>query len=148
MYGKNYLRDLEDNGYKTKNFSSDGLNEYDSRKLYRSYEGQVRNPTKMKVGEAYPKMMKPFGLNISLSISEKVMLTEINAVRNCIMHRGGILDEKATHDVMLKRYQLGQKIVINNELYMEYHRVISKFAVSLLGEAANSKYVEKKVKNG
>jgi len=140
MYAPDALCDLESNGYNIKKFLSGEFTEESSRKLYRSYEGQVRK-SERSIGSAYSRMMEVLGLKVDLSDSEKSMLAEINAIRNCIMHRGGILDKKAAHDIVSNRHCVGQKIKVSNELYLEYYEVISKFASTLLRASTESKYI-------
>ena len=64
------LYDLESNGYKIKNFLPNELTEENSRKLYRSYEGQVRK-TDRAIGNAYSRMMDVLGLEVNLSELDK-----------------------------------------------------------------------------
>ena len=142
-YGENSLYDLKKSGYSIKNFDPEKLlSEFDARKFYRSFEGQVGKSVNGGVGSVYVHMFEVFNMNISLNTADKLMLSEINAIRNCIMHRGGVLDEKAQSQIISKRHQLNKIIVINNKLYSEYTKVINDFSVSLLDAVVKSKYIK------
>ena len=144
MHGQKSLYDLKQSGYNIKNFNPENLlSEGEARKFYRSYEGQVGEVVKTGIVDVYSRMFKVFGLNLDLNATEKPLLSEINVIRNCIMHSGGVFDEKAYFHVPNSRYQLGQIITINNELYLEYSDVINKLAIALLGAVVKSKYIVK-----
>jgi len=66
----------------------------EARKVYSSLENQVRN-TKKEVGKSYCHLLSVLGINISVESQILETLCEINEVRNCILHRGGIIDDKA-----------------------------------------------------
>jgi len=127
--------------YKIKPKFIPNMPEYDARNLYSSLEKQVRQ--NLTVGEAYCKLLSVFGINIILYTSEVETLEEINSVRNCILHRGGIIDDKAAQSSSRLRRFYNKKINITNELYMEYYDAIGGFAQKLLNATLKSKYIKK-----
>jgi|WetSurMetagenome_2_1015567.scaffolds.fasta_scaffold07685_10 hypothetical protein len=127
-------------GYKVKPKFAPNMSEYDARNLYSNLENQSRQS--LTVGEGYCKLLSVFGLNIELSNKETEILAEINAVRNCILHRGGLIDDKAIRDSKRLIKFHNKELNITNELYMEYYDTVSKFAYRLLTSAIESNYTK------
>ncbi len=132
------LEDISDRGMKVKsglNLSSD----VDRRKIYRSIEAQSRNNS--NVGESIINIMKIFDISLDLNDKTNRLLSEINSVRNCILHRGGVLDEKAGKDVFVGKHKVGEKINISKSVYLAYYGAIKELATNLMGAVTESPYI-------
>lgn len=118
------------------------LNADSANLLFKRMERAARDqPTVM---DAYCWLLAQVGVQLQLSDEESSVLTELYCVRNCIMHRGGIVDS----EVVAKAPKLG--VVRNDQIRIGkacYHRYIdagNKFAVKLLGAVLASPYIQTK----
>jgi len=150
---KECIKYLEENNYtikkqKYKISPSIPLNENQAAEIYKSFEHQTKQKIidkkismgeekKANIGEIYCNMMNVFELNLNLEQHEKELLTEINSIRNCILHRGGILDDKAAKDMILKVHKVNKPIFIDNKLYLQYYEGIKKFVLLLHSKINN-----------
>jgi len=137
----NALEAIKNAGYNIKGNIKSPLNEIEARNYYsRKLEKQTRND--VTVGEGYCILLSIFGLNISLDKKTLNVLSEINDVRNCLLHRGGIIDEKISNSSIELTKFIGKEINICNNLYLKYYDAVGKFSSALLGATANSSYVK------
>ncbi|MFH0998978.1 MAG: hypothetical protein V1844_26320 [Pseudomonadota bacterium] len=133
------------NNIKTIDLIKGAISEVDGRRLFSKLERSIRS--KLPVGKAYSKMLEIFGLNINCSLNTLEKLNEVNSVRNCLLHRGGFLDEKAIKECPLLKPYTGRKFIVSRKLYLEYYEAIEDFAKSFVHAAAKSKYVRIKQSN-
>lgn len=126
-------------GVKTTNFGPGPVSEEDGKRLYSRLERQLRE--NLKVGEAYQKMLGLFGVTFSCSNHVLSKLEEINSVRNCLLHRGGIIDDKAAQSVGALRPLLGKQIPITSARYQDYYAAVSAFLQAMLNGVLGSSYV-------
>lgn len=119
-------------------------NESDRRRIYRSIEMQTRNNS--NVGEGICNIMKVLNINLNLNNKTNKVLSEVNSVRNCILHRGGILDDKASKDIFIGTHKIGNKINITKAVYMAYFDAIRKLATQLMQAIIESPYIVRTTK--
>lgn len=127
-------------GVKTSPFEPPPLSEESARRLAGRIERQLRK--ELKVGEFYIKVLGLFGINVSCSPHVLSKLQEANSVRNCVLHRGGVIDDRAADMCGALRPLLGKKIVISRESYLDYYDAISAFLLAM------SKGVVARIKRG
>ncbi len=133
---------VKDAGYKTKNYIELPLTEIEARKLYSSLEKQVRK--NYRVGESYCHLLGVLGLDVKLDQHILDDLSEINGIRNCILHRRGIIDERSANESPKLHQYINKQITISNEIYLNYYNAVGKFAMALFDAAAKSRYMESK----
>ncbi len=127
-------------GVKTAGFGEGPLTEEEARRLFTN-RIQRKIGENLRVGEFYTRVLGLFGLTISLSNHALSKLEEANWVRNCLMHRGGIIDAKAAQSVATLRPFLGRKLPLTKQRYLEYHDAIGKLLGAIMEAAIASKYI-------
>ena len=82
-------------------------------------------------------------LRVSFTLSSEVTssLAELNYVRNCLLHRAGITDERASVEAPGLSLRLGAPIKIPSARYLHYFDSVGKFAQALLAGVLSSSYV-------
>lgn len=121
---------------------SNPLTENDARRIYRRLETFAREG--VSVSEGYCRLLSILGIVVSLPPDVVSMLSEINYVRNCLLHRGGIVDERATMEAPSLGLPLGAKIKISRERYLQYFDVVAAFSSAFLEGVIKSPYIKTK----
>jgi hypothetical protein len=133
------LQIVSEAGIKTSAYEPGPVSEEDGRRLYSRLERSLRE--KLRVGEAYARLWELFGIQFNCSKHVLSKLEEINAVRNCLLHRGGIIDDRAAQAVGALRSFLGKSIQITSPRYLEYYDAISTFLQAASNGVIKSKYI-------
>jgi len=133
------LSRIKNEGVKTGGLEEGPLSEEDARRMYSRFERKAR--AEKYVGEAYAYMLGVMGLDVSVSRHVPSKLHEINAVRNCILHRGGIIDDRAADSVGALRSYRGRKFDIGVEKYREYHGAVGDFLQAMLHGVLKSTFI-------
>lgn len=129
-------------GVRWQKSSAASIDEQVSRKVYARFERLTRKT--QSVGEAYCQMLSTLGVPLSLDVETLLTLAEINYVRNCLLHRGGIADQRSTVEALRLNLQVGQEIRVTSELYQRYFQAVGEFAQAFLKATIESKYVQTK----
>lgn len=117
--------------------SSSSVTEEEIRNVYRRLERQ--KAIKGNVVETYEAVLGFFGLSAACPAHSATLL-EANALRNCIVHRGGFIDQKAASQVPILQPHVGIKYVVSNADFMRYHEAVSAWIVALAGSVCASPY--------
>lgn len=125
-------------GIKTAAFEPGPVSEEDARRLYSRLERQPRG--NLRVGEFYVQLLDRFGIKFNCSRHTLSKLEEINEVRNCILHRGGIIDGRAAQIGALRPY-LGKPLPITKARYLEYYEAIGDFVKEMMNGVLASSYI-------
>lgn len=115
-----------------------GINEEDARALYQKIENHVR--VKGNIVLTYEAVLSLFDLSAAC-LQHTESLLSANALRNCIMHRGGIIDKKAINQAPELSLWLGKKYNLTSDDYLKYYDAVTAWLSSLLDSAIKSKYV-------
>lgn len=126
-------------GIKTIAFESRRLSEHDAGRLYRRIESQLRKDK--SVGEAYSSALGMFGIKVTFDEHVLATLQEANSVRNCLLHCGGIIDEKAAVSCAALRSLKGEKIRITQARYLSYYNAVAAFLKEMLRAVSVSPYI-------
>lgn len=126
-------------GIKTSTFESRRLSEDDAGRLYRRIENHLRKDK--SVGEAYSSALGMFGIEVNFDDHVLATLQEANSVRNCLLHCGGIIDEKAAVSSAALRSFKGEKIRINQARYLSYYNAVAAFLKEMLRAVSVSPYI-------
>jgi hypothetical protein len=132
-------------GVKTAAFEPGPVSEEDARRLYSRLEKQPRG--NLRVGEFYVQLLDRFGVKFSCSRHTLSNLEEVNSVRNCILHRGGIIDNRAAQIGALRPY-LGKQFPITKARYLVYYDAISDFVKEMMNGVLASSYVQTAPRGG
>lgn len=112
--------------------------EENCRLLIRRWE--QAQPRSASIGHRFERLLTFFDLGATLDDAVAIPLAEINAIRNCLMHRRGVIDERAVQEAPSLTSRLHQPIVIKRVEFLRYHQVVGDYAVSLMGRITKSKY--------
>jgi len=112
--------------------------EDDLRTLYRKIEDAVR--VKHDVVQTQENVLNLFGLSAACP-DHKDDLLSANALRNAIVHRGGVIDDKAVRQAPALAPQAGTQCLIKCADFLRYHKAVSASLVSLVGSIVASRYV-------
>lgn len=124
---------------KIKNSIQSPVSEEDVRRVYSQMERQTRQ--KNRVGESYCVLLSTFGIKMHLDKGILDALSEINSVRNCLLHRGGFIDKKAAQESPNLLIFLDKEINISRERYLSYYDTVHKFVIALCGAIMSSHYI-------
>ncbi len=129
---------LIEHGFKVKRWDG-ALTEAEARAVWRKLERQARESS--TVVEAYARILESLGLSISLDQSTEQTLSELNYVRNCVLHRAGIVDDRAQAQAPLLGIAPGEILRVSSVQYARYIDGAHRFALSLLNATLKSEYV-------
>ena len=132
------LGDVERAGVRLPSTLSKPLNETDARRVYRRLESHCREDR--NVADGYCYLLSLLGLHVTATPDTTATLAELNYVRNCFLHRGGIVDERAAQEAPRLSGLLGTKIRISEDKSKEYLKAVGDFAQALLKSAFESRY--------
>ena len=92
---------------------------------------------------SYERILSIFGLSAAVSSATAGILAEANAVRNCLVHRGGVIDEKAAQEAPILVPMVGSRFEVNKVNYLRYHEAVSEWVVALMKSIGASAYVQR-----
>lgn len=106
--------------------------------LYSKIESHCR--VTHDIVKTYEAVLCVFGLTAACSEHTEA-LKRANALRNCILHQGGVIDARSVMQVPELKQWLNSKYVISSEEFMILHRAVASWLNSLLTSIVNSKYM-------
>jgi len=106
----------------------------------RRIEQAARKKHKSNIGKTYAWIFAEFDLRINQSRINEVILEEANAVRNCILHNSGVVDERAAQVSSLSTL-IGQELRVTKSKYLQYYQAVSQFLTGLLEAICSSSYI-------
>ena len=136
------IRTLAELGLKLPAKLSTPLTEVDARRIFSRFERL--GPGSRTVSEAYCQMLETLGLSLAVDQEVHDKLTELNYVRNCILHRGGVVDDRVTREAPKLGVAPGDALHIGQSSYLDYYDAVGKFAVALINAAIKSRHVRTK----
>jgi hypothetical protein len=114
-------------------------NETDARRVYVQIERQLRGPDS-KVA-AFCRVLQNLGIAVHLPADVEAKIRELNYVRNCLLHRGGIVDELVSTEAPALNLAVDKSIRVGRDAHLSYYEAVSTFAKNLLQAAIQSHYV-------
>lgn len=105
------IKKISDAGIKYKITSNDSLSEDDARNIYHKMENKFRKD--FDVIGAFEKKLSLFNLDGDIDSDLRATLCEINSIRNCLLHRSGIIDKKAVDQAPSLKPFLDKKVHIS-----------------------------------
>lgn len=115
------------------------LGEPDARRIFDRLQRQFREGK--TVAEGYRLLLQALKIEMTISDKSANVLSELNYVRNCLLHRGGMADERAALEAPNLGLTLGDSICINGARYLQYFDAASEFARALLNAVLKSPYI-------
>lgn len=127
-------------GYRIMKSPISSLQPYQVRRIYSALEYQSRD--NRRVGEAWVHLMSALGVTIHIDPDSLEAIGEANELRNCILHRGGVIDDRSAQKAPQLKPYLGQKIEISEQMYFKYYRALSAFSTAMLTAVLASAYMK------
>ncbi len=111
---------------------------FDKLERHFQQEGRKNNSS---VAKNYCDMLLFLGIPLKLPEALCDELSEIGAVRHCLLHRNGVADLDAVRMAPSLSLQLGEKLKISSEHYRTYFQSVAAFATAFLEAVMQSPYV-------
>lgn len=130
---------LKGAGFKfKKHFTGAALEEVKARSLANVVLKQARNGRGLS--KSYVHVLRSLGLDVYVEETTFYLMNEVSYIRNCILHRGGVIDQKV-HDLApgLAEYE-NHEFQVTRARFQHYYQALSAFSVELLRAATNSRY--------
>jgi hypothetical protein len=112
---------------------TDAPTEETARRAFRAIERRIRQTN--RAGPALAAILSAVGLSLQLPAGAADSLTELNAVRNALLHRGGIADEATVRETPSLKLAEGDAIRITSPMLDKYYKATSDFAGALINGA-------------
>jgi hypothetical protein len=126
-------------GVRHKGLHLSAVDERTARSIVRAYERHLRQT--LSVSGAYCKILSTLGIDVTLSDNVAVVLDEINYARNCLLHRGGAVDERSRVEAPSLDVNVGSEIVVTSARYLKYYDAVSEFSKALLAGVLESRHI-------
>ncbi|WP_395703120.1 hypothetical protein [Aquabacterium sp.] len=133
------LLDLIAIGVKPPKGAPSPLDETTARRVFARAE-QVSRGNSRTIAEAYQHILVTIGVPMSVEPAVLEKLTELNYVRNCLLHRGGVVDEKVAQEAPKLGLTTGSQVHIGKQDYADYFDAVGDFAKKLLSGAMGSRH--------
>jgi len=118
------------------------LSEDSANLVFKRMERAARDqPTVM---DAYCCLLGKVGVQLRLPDEESNVLIELYCIRNCVMHRGGIVDSEVIEKAPKLGAVLDDKVHINQDSYHRYIDASNLFATKLLEAVLGSPHMKTK----
>jgi len=115
--------------------------EDDARRIYHKVENKLRIAG--NIVATYDAVLAHFALSAPVTPATADVLREANALRNCLLHRGGRVDQRAKREVPSLALHEGEVVRISSASYLRFHDAVSQWLVALLRSVTTSIYFPK-----
>jgi hypothetical protein len=116
-----------------------GISEAEARRLYDRLQRQYREG--QSVSEGYRLLLQALNISVEVPSESAKILSELNYVRNCLLHRGGIIDKRAMAEAQKLQLFPGDSLRLGNKMYGRYLDAATTFSHALLMGVLRSPYV-------
>ncbi len=118
------------------------LDERQARATFRRLESKARQSH--GVMESADWMLGLIEMAREPSSDASEVMSEVNALRNSIMHNGGVLDQRSLKAAPSLRFVVGEEIKIKRDELRSYNDSLSTFVQELLSGVLASRYMRSK----
>ena len=118
--------------------SLESLSEDEARKKFRKLAGKRRG--KASAFRSYLFCLESLGLNLCLQPDNIEKLSQFGTMRNCLVHRGGIIDKKAIEEASELAEYADEKICIDADILCDQTKAITDVLLELRSQALTSQY--------
>lgn len=111
--------------------------------VYEEYEKKIFTSEAHKYGVGrFEALLKPLNLSGQVPQPVEKQILELAQVRNCLVHRAGIVDRGLLKscDWLKQSYKLGEEIIINTQVYMNYTIAVRDYTAILTKRITESEY--------
>lgn len=114
------------------------FDETTARRAFARFEQVARESR--SIADAYAYILQVLGVKVSVQSTVLEKLSELNYVRNCILHRGGIVDGRGSVEAPRLALCTGDSIRVTKETYLEYFSAVGEFAQQILEATIKSRH--------
>ncbi len=111
--------------------------------VYRKFHSKALNNSEFESGPAFASLLRAFAINLSVSEGVLKELTNLAALRDCIMHNNAIFDQRAARKSSLQ-IEIGSPIVVDWNSVERYFNAITVFLHACIKAVVESEYVRAK----
>jgi len=111
----------------------------DASKIYKRLERHARESR--SVADSYCYLLSLLDVQVTLPVGCAPILGELNFVRNCLLHRSGVADDRVTTEAPALSLKPGDQIRIGSQRYLRYFDAVGQFAQAMLDGTLNSPHV-------
>lgn len=124
------LPSLDEAGINLRKQLTASPNENTARRAVKALERRVRQD--YAAGPAMVEFLGILGVSVKGDPETLERLTELNSVRNCLLHRAGIADSPLIAQAPGLGLAVGDRIEVTTPMMDTYYRAVSDFAVGLI----------------
>ena len=95
------------------------------------YERSLQQLKKQGLVGALLDLLTQLGLRISIADETKDHLNELNYVRNCALHRNGVVEQRKNIEAPTLPVSIGSRLNISDELFLRYYDAVGKLLCEL-----------------
>ena len=125
-------------GYKLKISPIKDLDQSKLRRIYSDLEKQARD--RGNVAEAWLSLLAALDVRFFVSEQAIASISEANEVRNCILHRGGEIDQRSASKVPALQPFVGQRIEMGEKQYLAYYHALGEFVTQMIDGVVESSH--------
>jgi len=108
---------------------SQPLTELDARRVFRNAESSLRRS--LSSSATICKIICVLGIPFEVDPNELSFADEVNAVRNCLMHRGGLIDDQSIRAAPSLAPMKGRRFVVTEEYHQKVFKTLSAITNAL-----------------
>lgn len=120
--------------------SLETISEEEARDIYVRVERQSARKSDTNSSERLPRALRSIGIDLQLRQDTADAISDLCTTRNCILHRGSIIDARTTRDMRTAKVVEGERLRIVRERWESFYDAIGSFASSLLKAVSESAY--------
>jgi hypothetical protein len=109
---------------------SQPLTELDARRVYRNAEYSLRRS--LSLSASICKILSALGIPFVVAPNVLSFTDEVNAVRNCLLHRGGLIDDQSIRSAPSLTTMKGQRFVVTEEYHKKVFETLSAITKACL----------------
>ncbi|MBP6749724.1 MAG: hypothetical protein KA144_08795 [Xanthomonadaceae bacterium] len=111
--------------------------EDDARKIYERSLQKLKGPS---LAKGFISILQCIGVPLQLNSETIDSLQELNYIRNCSLHREGIIELRVKREAPTLNIPLGEKICIDSAKFLKYYDACSDFVQSLIPAMGQTHY--------
>lgn len=135
----NALNRIATAGVKLPSGLTSPLSDYDAARIYKRLERHARE--NRSVADGYCYLLSLLDVQVTLPADCSLILEELNFVRNCLLHRSGVADDRVTAEAPALSLKSGEQIHIGRKRYLRYFDAVAEFARAMLQGTLNSPHI-------
>ena len=117
------------------------LSEDDARRFYRN-RLERSAPRGSDIAQVFEHVLSAVDVDIKFPRELRPRLAQLNYIRNCLLHRGGIVDARAAEEAPSLGIKVGQPIRVSREMFLSNFDAASGFTSALFTALLASRHAK------